>query len=318
MTTNTGSRTIFGFLKDYNEKEPWPTMTYQVTKAGGLHANKPVGITHGDATKFLLVETFDRLEVIRHAVAVGWNGPRRFEELEECLARKALLSFKRLIRDRYPDPADKTNMKYEELCMLILTALGDHTCPGNKGCQYMLQKLNYMNFFWADDGHCEKPNDVLRCMWELRETVVAFNTRLGPLESSQTMSSNRPTGISSQMTRTFTLSTQLRPSMWTKSRTTSNVTGNYTSRTKGVDRRQTTTTKTITTRGAGTTTINRCPILPRTTTTRLAKTKVMTMFLLILTTVEVLVTVAEAMTAIVVAVPFRVMRACVMTGVAVA
>ena len=79
MATNTGSRALIGFLKDYNEKEPWPTRTYQVTRDGGLSSNKPVGIAHGESWDFLLVETFDRLEVIRRAVAAGWNGPRRFE-----------------------------------------------------------------------------------------------------------------------------------------------------------------------------------------------------------------------------------------------
>ena len=103
-----------------------------VTRSGGLRTNKPVGITHGDSAKFLLVETFNRLEVIHHAVAVAWICPRRFEELEEFLAEKALTSLKRRLRDRYPNPADKTDMNYEELCMLMPTDLGDHTYPGNK------------------------------------------------------------------------------------------------------------------------------------------------------------------------------------------
>ena len=90
MATNTGTCALIGFLKDYNEKESWPTRIYQVTRPGGLRTNKPVWIAHGDSTEFLLVETFDRLEVVRHAVAAAWNGPRRFEELEECLAGKTL------------------------------------------------------------------------------------------------------------------------------------------------------------------------------------------------------------------------------------
>ena len=108
---------LIGFLKDYNEKESWPTRIYQVTRAGGLRTNKPVGIAHGDSTEFRSVETFDRFEVIRQAVAITWNGPRRFEELEKCLAGKALTSFKRLVRDCYPNPADKTDANYKELCM---------------------------------------------------------------------------------------------------------------------------------------------------------------------------------------------------------
>ena len=80
MATNTGTRALIGFLKDYNKKESWSTRIYQVTRPGGLRTSKPVGIAHKDSTEFLLVEIFDRLEVIRHAVAVAWNGPRRFKE----------------------------------------------------------------------------------------------------------------------------------------------------------------------------------------------------------------------------------------------
>ena len=100
MATHAGSRALIGFLKDYNEKESWPTRTYQVTRAGAFRSNKPVGIAHRESVEFLLVETFKQLEVIHHAVAGGWNNPRRFEEPEECLAGKAFQSFKRLVRDR--------------------------------------------------------------------------------------------------------------------------------------------------------------------------------------------------------------------------
>ena len=137
-----------------------------MTRPGGLRTNKSVVIAHGDSTEFLLVETFDRLEMIRHAVAVAWDGPRRFEELEECLAGKALTSFKRLVRDRYPNLADKTDANYKELCMLMPTDLGDHTYPGNKIRQYVDQKVKFMSFR-REDGRREKPTDVLRRMREL-------------------------------------------------------------------------------------------------------------------------------------------------------
>ena len=45
-------------------------------------------------------------------MAAAWNGPRRFEELDEYLAEKALTGYKRLVRDRYPNPADKTDANY--------------------------------------------------------------------------------------------------------------------------------------------------------------------------------------------------------------
>lgn len=143
MATNTGTHALIGFLKDYMKREE--ILAHEdlliVTRSGGLRTNKPVGIAHKDSTEFLLVETFDRLEVIRHAVAVAWNSPRRFEELEECLAGKALTSFKRLVRNRCLNPVDKTDANYEELYMLMPTDLGDQTYLRNKICQYVDQKV---------------------------------------------------------------------------------------------------------------------------------------------------------------------------------
>ena len=76
------------------------------------------------------------------------------------MAGKALQTFKRAVKDCYPSAVDKTNANYEELCMLMPKELGDHTYTGNKARQYILHKLNYMNFCRADDGRREKPTDV--------------------------------------------------------------------------------------------------------------------------------------------------------------
>ena len=117
--------------------------------------------------------------MIRHTVAITWNGSRRFEELEECLTGKALTSFKRLVRDRYSNPADKTDANYEELCMLMSTDLEGHTYPGNKIRQYVDQKVKFMNFH-REDGRRKKPTDVLRCMRELRELRSRCQHSFGP------------------------------------------------------------------------------------------------------------------------------------------
>ena len=66
------------------------------------------------------------------------------------MAGKDLTSFKRVVRDCYSDPADKTDANYEDLCMLMPTDLGDHTYPGNKIRQYANQKFKYMNFCRED------------------------------------------------------------------------------------------------------------------------------------------------------------------------
>ena len=53
----------------------------------------------------------DRLEVVCYAVAGRWNGARRFEELEECLAGKALSSFRRLVCERYLNLGEQDQRK---------------------------------------------------------------------------------------------------------------------------------------------------------------------------------------------------------------
>ena len=113
-------------------------------------------------------------------MAAAWNGPRRFEELEECLAGKALTSFKRLVRDRYSSPADKTNADYEELCMLMPADLGYHTYPRNKIRQYVNQKVKFMNFR-REDGRREKPTDVFRCMRKFRLLGSRCQHSFGPV-----------------------------------------------------------------------------------------------------------------------------------------
>ena len=97
-----------------------------------MRTSKPVGVSNGKSIEFFLVETVDRLEVVREATAGGWNAARRFRELKKCLGGDALESYKKLVANNYPDPADKTDVNYEELVRLIPTDLGDHPYPGNK------------------------------------------------------------------------------------------------------------------------------------------------------------------------------------------
>ena len=56
VATNPGSCALIGFLEDNDEKGPWPTKTYKVTRAG---------IAHGGSVKFLLAKTFDRKRLVR-------------------------------------------------------------------------------------------------------------------------------------------------------------------------------------------------------------------------------------------------------------
>ena len=115
-----------------------------------MKTSKPVGIFNWKSIKHFLVKTVNRLEVVREATPGGWNASKRFRELQECLRGDALESYKKLVKNNYPDPADKTNAKYEELVRLIPTDLGDHPYPGNKVRHYMMNKVHFMNYCYPD------------------------------------------------------------------------------------------------------------------------------------------------------------------------
>ena len=73
-----------------------------------MRTSKPAGVSNGNSIEFFLVETVDRLEVVCEATADGWTAVQRFRELKECLRGDALESYKKLVANNYPDPADKT------------------------------------------------------------------------------------------------------------------------------------------------------------------------------------------------------------------
>ena len=97
-----------------------------------MKTSKPVGVSNGKSIEFFLVETVERLEVVCEATTRGWTAAWRFRELQECLRGDAHENYKKLVRNNYPNPADKTDANYEELVRLIPTNLGDHPYPGNK------------------------------------------------------------------------------------------------------------------------------------------------------------------------------------------
>ena len=88
-------------------------------------------------------------------------------ERKECLRGDVIKSYKKLVADNYPDSADKTNANYKELVRLIPADSGDCLYPGNKICQYMMNKIKYMNHRCLD-GRKYKPTDVLRQLRQLR------------------------------------------------------------------------------------------------------------------------------------------------------
>ena len=68
MSTITADRAVIGFIRDYDNEDPGEQRIYQITD-GGVKTYKPVGVSNGNSIKHFLVETVDRLEVVREATA---------------------------------------------------------------------------------------------------------------------------------------------------------------------------------------------------------------------------------------------------------
>ena len=167
MAANTSDRAVIGFVKDYDERELREKMDYQVTD-GGVKSHLSVGISYGESTEYYFLETVDKLEDVRDATQGGWTPAKRFKELKRCLKGDALESYKKLVANNYPNPADKTNANYDALVRLIPTDLGDHPYPGNKIRQYLLNKVRYKNYR-REDGKRYRPTDFLRRLRLVRE-----------------------------------------------------------------------------------------------------------------------------------------------------
>jgi len=82
----TSGTALVRYLMDYDPKGEWDSHSYRVTRAGGgIQSYVRVGYAHGESAEFFFRETLDKLEDVRNATAGGWLGPRRFEELKQCL-----------------------------------------------------------------------------------------------------------------------------------------------------------------------------------------------------------------------------------------
>ena len=93
-----------------------------------MKTSKPIaiGVSNGKSIEFFLVETVDRLDVVRETTAGGRTAAKRFRELQECLRGNALESYKMLAKNNYLNPADKANSNYEEFVRLNPTDLEEH------------------------------------------------------------------------------------------------------------------------------------------------------------------------------------------------
>ena len=141
-----------------------------------------VSISEGESVEFLMAETLAQLEEIRAASAHGWNAARRFSELGRCLKLKldAREAFDEIVQGDYPDPANKTNANYEELCKKIITKLSDHEYPGDEIMVYLNSHVKYMRCKMTDgSGRVEKPNKVLSRLQHIRNFGKAMHHNHG-------------------------------------------------------------------------------------------------------------------------------------------
>ena len=132
MAANVADRAVIGFPRDYDPGNLGEQWIYQLTD-GGVKTHKPAGVSNGKSIEHFLVGTVDRLEVVCEATAGGWNVPKRFRELQECLRGDALESYKKLVRNNYVSTqiqwTRQTRITKNLYIRLIPTNLGDHPYP---------------------------------------------------------------------------------------------------------------------------------------------------------------------------------------------
>ena len=140
---------------------------YEV-RTGDLRSSILVGRSDGASAEFLLAETYDRLEKVRQRDSAAWDGPRLFEELEQCLRGKALGAFRDNVAREYPTDAEKTATNYDMLKKDILTTLTDRTYPGDSVHDYITSEISYLKCK-DEKGNVDKPSHFLARMRQLRD-----------------------------------------------------------------------------------------------------------------------------------------------------
>ena len=83
-----------------------------IQQAGGVKSNILVGVVKTKSIEFLLSKCIDKLNEVKHALTVDWNGIRRFQELQQVLGGRPSEEFKKIMRNHFPDDTDKTEDNY--------------------------------------------------------------------------------------------------------------------------------------------------------------------------------------------------------------
>ena len=192
MKPNKRALSLIGFKRDYDIHEDFQTHSFEV-RSGDIRSRMKVGVSFGDSAEFLLVETYDKLDKVRRRDSAAWNGPRMFEELEQCLSGTALGAFRTIVSRDYNTDALKTAASYGELKKKIITTLSDFSYPGDKVIDYLTGKLHYLNCKDAD-GDVMKPVDVLARLREIRELGGKMHHNQGVIPTSPTPTSWRRSG----------------------------------------------------------------------------------------------------------------------------
>ena len=121
-------------------EEGQATKRYSVLDANGNKEQFTIGLWNGESMEFFLAHNvvelnsyFECLTDNGHA----WTWGQRFKSLEHTLTGDALVNWKELMVEDYPDPADKTQPNYVKAIKDLITKLSEVTYPGEPLKEYM-------------------------------------------------------------------------------------------------------------------------------------------------------------------------------------
>ena len=158
------------YKQDYNlDPEKQPTKRYYVLDANGNKEQFVMVLWNGTSMEAFLAHNvveldnyFECLTYNNHA----WTWVQRFKSLENTLTGDALINWRELVADDYPNAADKTQLNYEKAIKDLITKLSDITYPAEPMKAFMMR----INYFRCNDeqGKLVPPNKVLSRMKRMR------------------------------------------------------------------------------------------------------------------------------------------------------
>ena len=158
------------FKSDYELDLEAPAKRYSVLDVNGNKEQFQISLWNGESMEFFLAHNvvelnsyFECLTDNGHA----WTWGQRFKSLEHTLTGDALVNWKELMVEDYPDAADKTQPNYVKAIKDLITKLLDVTYPGEPMKEYMWNKISY--FLCKDNqGKQLPPNKVFSRLKRMR------------------------------------------------------------------------------------------------------------------------------------------------------